>query len=61
LKRIDELAEQHNESKDIKYNIAIAGGYAFFDADKDADVHDTMKRADRNMYINKYRMKGKYI
>ncbi|MBQ2089347.1 MAG: GGDEF domain-containing protein [Lachnospiraceae bacterium] len=61
LKRIDELAEQHNESEDIKYNIAIAGGYAFFDADKDADVHDTMKRADRNMYINKYRMKGKYI
>ena len=61
LKRIDELAVEHNKSEDIKYTIEIAGGYAFFDSDKDADVHDTMKRADRNMYINKYRMKGKYI
>ncbi|MBR1571403.1 MAG: GGDEF domain-containing protein [Lachnospiraceae bacterium] len=61
LKKVEELSSVHNSRDEIKYNIAIAGGYAFFDSEKDSDIHDTMKRADRNMYINKYRMKGKYV
>lgn len=37
--------------------MAIASGYAAFDDSKDKDLHDTMKRADAEMYCRKQELK----
>ena len=37
--------------------MGIAGGYAQFDGEQDEDISDTVKRADKRMYEEKFRMK----
>ena len=51
----DRVAEFNKNSDDI--HMGIACGFALFDAAEDADVHATIRRADKMMYEEKFRMK----
>ena len=51
----DRVAEFNKNSSDI--HMGIACGFAIFDAEEDADVHATIRRADKMMYEEKFRMK----
>lgn len=42
---------------DLKVPVALAIGYAHFDASLDRDISDTQKRADKNMYQDKMKIK----
>jgi len=50
--RVDEF---NRNSRDI--HMGIACGYAIYDPAEDADVHATIRRADKMMYEEKFRMK----
>lgn len=39
------------------FTMGIACGYAMFDRAEDGDIHDTVRRADKRMYEDKFRMK----
>ena len=51
----DRVAEFNRNSDDI--HMGIACGFAMFDVAEDADVHATIRRADKMMYEEKFRMK----
>lgn len=50
------MKELHIPGYDV--HMAISSGYAFFDADSDHSLKDTMKRADGRMYERKKELKG---
>ena len=55
-KRMRARVEEFNRnSGDI--HMGIACGYAIYDPVEDADVHGTIRRADKMMYEEKFRMK----
>ena len=47
-----------SQDPDTGITMAIASGYATFDATKDKNLHDTMKRADAEMYNRKQELKN---
>ena len=51
----EKVAEYNQKSSNIR--MGIAGGYAQFDGEQDEDISDTVKRADKRMYEEKFRMK----
>ncbi len=51
----DRVAEFNKRSDDI--HMGIACGFAIFDETEDEDVHATIRRADKMMYEEKFRMK----
>ena len=51
----DRVAEFNRNSRDI--HMGIACGFAVFDPKEDEDVHATIRRADKMMYEEKFRMK----
>lgn len=51
---VDKFNNIHPDS----FPIHIASGYAGFDAEEDYDISDTLRRADRMMYINKQQIKA---
>jgi len=56
IAQMEEMVERFNrESTDIR--MGIASGYACYDENEDADIHDTIRRADKMMYEVKFRMK----
>lgn len=56
VERMHQKVAKFNEaSKDI--HMGIACGYALFDKAEDADIHGTVRRADKRMYEDKFRMK----
>lgn len=55
-RRMAERVRRFNQaSSDI--HMGIACGYAMFDPDEDEDIHATIRRADKMMYEEKFRMK----
>lgn len=56
VKRMNERVARFNQaSNDI--HMGIACGYAIYDPEEDEDVHATIRRADKMMYEEKFRMK----
>jgi len=56
VKKMYARVERFNqESNDI--HMGIACGYAIYDPEEDGDVHATIRRADKMMYEEKFRMK----
>ena len=56
VKRMYERVARFNQaSNDI--HMGIACGYAIYDPEEDEDVHATIRRADKMMYEEKFRMK----
>lgn len=49
--------EKENEKQKIGINMAIACGYVLYDKRIDYDIQDTLRRADKMMYKEKYAMK----
>lgn len=61
-KKIDSLLEDFNNecktaNEDIPYTFRMSVGYAVYDQSIDKSIYDTVKRADKNMYDNKVKMK----
>lgn len=54
-KMAERVRKFNQQSHDI--HMGIACGYAVFDPQEDADIHATIRRADRMMYEEKFRMK----
>ena len=52
-KRQEEYRNNHPE----EFPIYIACGFAIYDKSIDCDINDTMRRADKCMYADKYRIK----
>ena len=56
VRKMNERVARFNaESNDI--HMGIACGYAIYDPEEDEDVHATIRRADKMMYEEKFRMK----
>ncbi|MBO4750212.1 MAG: diguanylate cyclase [Lachnospiraceae bacterium] len=56
VRRMNDRVNRFNlASRDIK--MGIASGYAMFDPEEDNDIHATIRRADKMMYEEKFRMK----
>ena len=50
--------EAHNKVHAENFPISVAHGYAVYDATRDASLEDTIRRADKLMYLTKARMKN---
>ena len=59
-KRMQERVAEFNKNSD-DIHMGIACGFAMFDAAEDEDVHATIRRADKMMYEEKFRMKQQAI
>lgn len=57
VRKLKEREEAWNRQNEEKFEIQIACGYARYDAEQDYDLGDTLRRADRMMYQEKYAMK----
>ena len=49
--------KKENEKKLIDVNMEVACGYVLYDKRIDYDIQDTVRRADKMMYKEKYNMK----
>ncbi len=64
IRRIHLLQEQtdvYNRENPGEYPVKIACGYACYDRDEDFDLGDTMRRADKKMYVQKIAIKQRGI
>ena len=61
LQRLQREIFTHNKSHPENFPIEIAHGYAVYDSARDASLEDTVRRADKLMYMTKSRMKNEYI
>lgn len=57
LSEFDQLINSFNRSHPDRFNVQIAYGYSCYDEDKDSDLNDTLRRADKKMYNMKHNMK----
>lgn len=57
VKKLQKETEIWNSETKEKFQIQIACGYAQFDEDMDYDLGDTLRRADKMMYHEKFKMK----
>lgn len=57
VKRLHEEVSQHNQEHPENFTIQIACGYEAYDKDIDYDLNDTLRRADKMMYHEKFAMK----
>lgn len=57
IAEFEHLVAEFNESHPLEFPIRVAYGYAQFDEKIDADLNDTLRRADRKMYKTKRKMK----
>lgn len=57
LQQLKKDTAEWNETHNEKFSIQIAAGYAFYDHTLDYDIGDTLRRADKMMYREKYEMK----
>lgn len=55
--KLRDKTEEWNQVNEEKFVIQIACGYAQYDVQKDYDLGDTLRRADRMMYHEKFAMK----
>ncbi len=55
---LNKRVAEFNDRGDFKFNIQIAYGLAIFDETMDADLNETSRRADSNMYQCKFSMKA---
>lgn len=61
LQRLQREIFAHNKSHSENFPIEIAHGYAVYDPARDASLEDTVRRADKLMYMTKSRMKSEYL
>lgn len=59
VERLREEIDVHNRNNSEGFPIQIACGYEAYEKDSDYDLGDTLRRADRRMYREKYLMKQK--
>lgn len=57
LQQLKKNTKEWNEAHDEKFQIQIASGFALYDGELDYDIGDTLRRADKMMYREKYEMK----
>ena len=53
------MLEEYNLAHPDNFPLNIACGYEIYDPDKDYDIGDTLRRADKMMYLEKFSMKKK--
>lgn len=58
VKRLKELVEEHNKAYPDEFPVQIACGYEIYDEKTDFDFGDTLRRADKMMYHEKFIMKS---
>lgn len=56
--KLRKYEKQYNRENPEEFNIQIAFGCAEYDKEKDYDISDTIRRADKYMYKNKIEIKG---
>lgn len=57
VKKLHEEVSRHNQEHPANFSIQIACGYEAYDKDTDYDLNDTLRRADKMMYHEKFAMK----
>jgi len=57
VKKLHEEVSRHNEEHPTNFTIQIACGYEAYDKELDYDLNDTLRRADKMMYHEKFAMK----
>lgn len=58
LHKLRRLEEEYIKNNPNEFPVSIACGFARFDSALDADIHETMRRADGLMYENKLKLKA---
>lgn len=62
LQKLDEATEQNNAAAEHPWEkVNVARGLAVYDPNTDKSVHDTIRRADKLMYEDKFRQKSHHI
>lgn len=61
VKKLQEEVARHNQEHPTNFTIQIACGYVAYDGDIDYDLNDTLRRADKMMYHEKFAMKQKLV
>lgn len=56
---LTELLDAYNNANPDRFPLNIALGYELYDPDEDYDIGDTLRRADKMMYSEKFEMKKK--
>lgn len=57
VEKLTSRTEEWNQTDEEEFKIHIACGYALYNEKEDYDLGDTLRRADRMMYHEKFRMK----
>lgn len=61
VKRLHEEVSRHNQEHPTNFTIQIACGYEAYNKDIDYDLNDTLRRADKMMYHEKFAMKQAHV
>lgn len=56
---LTESVREYNENNPMRMGIAF--GYSYYDAEVDSELSDVLKRADKNMYIDKQELKSALV
>ncbi|NLL80540.1 MAG: diguanylate cyclase [Clostridiales bacterium] len=56
---LNERVREYNQKNPGEFPVQIACGYEAYNSQEDYDLRDTMRRADKKMYLEKLRMKEK--
>ena len=60
IKRFDEKCAERRDGTELAWEkVDVARGMAVYDPDEDESVNDVVRRADKLMYENKWRLKGR--
>lgn len=59
IRRLKQLVKEHNKEYPKEFPVQIAAGYGMYDETEDFDFSDTLRRADKMMYHEKFMMKHK--
>lgn len=57
VRQLKQLTAEWNQMHQEKFVVQIAAGYAIYDPSQDYNISDTIRRADKMMYKDKYQMK----
>lgn len=59
VQRLKKFVEEHNKKYPEEFPVQIACGYELYDENEDFDFGDTLRRADKMMYQEKFIMKSR--
>ena len=57
MQSLKEQVQQWNQMHEEPFEMRVACGCAVYDEEKDFDIGDTLRRADKKMYLEKFAMK----